>query len=86
MRLAEFFKAVQSFLQNVQRGAVADADGLVIAEGDAGDGRDLVAFQKLVAQIQGGESQPCLLYTSAPMFAQHRHLAPSLLRQNRQDA
>ena len=56
MRLAEFFKAVQSFLQNVQRGAVADADGLVIAEGDAGDGRDLVAFQKLVAQIQGGES------------------------------
>ena len=31
MRLAEFFKAVQSFLQNVQRGAVADADGLVIA-------------------------------------------------------
>jgi hypothetical protein len=22
----------------------------------------------------------------APMFAQHRHLAPSLLRQNRQDA
>lgn len=57
MRLAEFFKAVQSFLQNVQRGAVADADGLVIAEGRCpGDGRDLVAFQKLVAQIQGGES------------------------------
>ena len=38
------------------------ADGLVIAEGDAGDGRDLVAFQKLVAQIQGGESQPACVH------------------------
>ena len=54
MRLAEFLEAVQRFLQNVQRSAVADTDALVIAEGDAGNGGHLVAFQKLVAQVQGG--------------------------------
>ena len=57
MRLAEFFKAVQRFLQDVQRGAVADTNALVIAEGDAGNGGHLVAFQELVAQVQGGEAQ-----------------------------
>ena len=35
---AELFEAGEAFVEDVEGGAVAEADALVVAEGDAGDG------------------------------------------------
>ena len=51
--LDELLQAVQTFLQHVQRGAVGDADGVVVAEGDAGDSGHLVAGEELLAELEG---------------------------------
>lgn len=43
MLAAELLKAAESFIEDVERGAVADADALIISEGNAWDGGHLVA-------------------------------------------
>ena len=52
MLAAELLEAGESLVEDVQRGAVAEADALVVAEGDAWDGGDLVAGKQLVTKIQ----------------------------------
>ena len=52
MLAAELLEAGETLVEDVQRGAVAEADAFVVAEGDAGDGGDLVAGEELVAEIQ----------------------------------
>ena len=51
MLAAELLEARQSFVEDVKRGAIAEADAFVVAEGDAGNGGDLVAGEKLVAEV-----------------------------------
>jgi len=50
---AELFEAREAFVEDVEGGAVAEADALVVAEGDAGDGGDLVAGEELVTEVHG---------------------------------
>ena len=53
---AELFEACEAFVEDIEGGAVAEADALVVAEGDAGDGGDLVAGEQLVAEVHGLEA------------------------------
>jgi hypothetical protein len=43
MLAAELFEARETLVEDVQRGAITEADALIVAEGDAWDGGDLVA-------------------------------------------
>ena len=51
MLAAELLEAGEAFVEDVERGAVAQADAFVATEGDAGDGGDLVAGEQFVAKI-----------------------------------
>ena len=51
MLAAKLLEAGQSFIEDIQRGAVAEADAVVVAEGDTGDGGDLVAREQFVAEV-----------------------------------
>ena len=51
MFATELLEAGQPFVEDIQRGAVAEADALVVTEGDAGHGSHFVAGEKLVAEI-----------------------------------
>ena len=51
MLAAELLEACQALVEDVQRGAIAQADALVVAEGDAWNSGDLVAGEEFVAEI-----------------------------------
>ena len=51
MLAAELLEASESFVEDVQRRAVAEADAFIVAEGDARNRRHLVAGQQLVAEV-----------------------------------
>lgn len=57
VRLAELLQAVQPLLEDIQRRAVGNADGMVIAERNTGNGCDLVTFQQLIAKVERGHLQ-----------------------------
>ena len=50
MLAAELLEASQSFIQDIERRAVAQADAFIISEGDTRHRRHLVAGQQLVAK------------------------------------
>src|SRR6218665_2984987 len=51
MLAAELLEAGQSFVEDVQSRAIADADAFVVTERDARDRRHLVAGKQLVAEV-----------------------------------
>ena len=51
VRLTEFLKACQSFVEHVKCGAVAQTDAVVVSERDARYGGYAVAVQKFVAEV-----------------------------------
>ena len=57
MLLAEVFEAVKTFLEHIERSAVGNADGVVVAEGNAGHGGHLVAVEQFFAQLQRAHAQ-----------------------------
>ena len=56
MLAAELLEAGQALVEDVQRGAVAQADAFIISEGDTRHRSHLVAGEQLVAQIEGLEA------------------------------
>ena len=57
MGFAEFLKACQSLVKDVQCGAVAYPDTVVVTECDTRHGCYAVAVQQLVAEVDGCESE-----------------------------
>ena len=49
--VAELFEAVHAGIDDIQAGGVAEADGEVAAEGQAGDGAYLLLAQQLLAEV-----------------------------------
>ena len=56
MGLAELLEAVEAGFDDVEAAGVAEADGVIGTEGDAGDNRDVAADQQFFAEIHAGET------------------------------
>ena len=54
---AEFFQAIQTFVDGIQPGGVGEADRAVIAKGDSGNNSYMVFTQKSFGKVGGIESQ-----------------------------
>lgn len=53
MRAAELLEACDTLIEDIKRGAVAEAKSHVVTEGNPWHSRNLVTSQKLVAKVSG---------------------------------